>query len=240
MAVCWETRASGGTSAEFDTPQGVDALLEVTNRPVRTISREVGDRSLLTPQRLHAELLVTSAARLEAYLQGSLRDGTRSVAHGTHRFGQAQIGWLETLKIALDVLGHRSWIYREGRERRFWILETSAKFLTIDFDASTLIGTNAGLDYTRGYFDADGGLPRRTESRFYVQFCQKDRRSLETVTKILEVEGIICGRIHNPSAKVDPNYWRFFVRASSWQRFLALVGSWHPIKRVQVQARMKI
>ena len=220
--------------------QVADDLMEVKNRSVRKISREVGDAGLLTPQRLHAELLVTSAARLEAYLQGSLRDGTRSVAHGTHRFGQAEIGWLETLKIALGVLGHRGWIYREGRERQFWILETSAKFLSVDFDASTLIGTDVGLDYARGYFDADGGMPRRTDSRFYVQCCQKDRKSLETVTKILEWEGIICGRIHNPSVKVDPDYWRFFVRASSWQRFLALVGSWHPVKRAQVQARVKI
>ena len=214
--------------------------LEVTNRSVRKISREVGDASLLTPQRLHAELLVTSPARLEAYLQGALRDGTRSAAHGTHRFGQAQIEWLNTLKIAFAVLGHRSWIYREGRERQFWILETTAKFLKVDFDASTLIETEPGLDYVRGYFDADGGVPRRTENRFYVQFCQKDRTSLETVTKILERKGITCGRIHNPSSRVDPDYWRFFVRASSWQRFIALVGSWHPIKRALVNARMKI
>ena len=42
-------------------------------------SRETGPVPVaLTPQRLHAELLETDASGLEAYLQGALRDGTRS------------------------------------------------------------------------------------------------------------------------------------------------------------------
>ena len=39
----------------------------------------------LTPQRLHAELLVTSAMRLQSYLQGALKDATKSALHRTHR-----------------------------------------------------------------------------------------------------------------------------------------------------------
>ena len=119
--------------------QVVGDQVEVKNRSVRKISREVGDGSLLTPQRLHAELLVTGSTRLESYLQGALRDATKSDAHKTHRFGQSDRAWLETLQTVLGVLGHRSWIYREGKDREFWVLETSAKFLSIDFDASQLI-----------------------------------------------------------------------------------------------------
>ena len=48
---------------------------------MRTISREVGDASLLTPQRLHAELLVTDPRFLDAYLQGALKDATHSDLH---------------------------------------------------------------------------------------------------------------------------------------------------------------
>ena len=194
----------------------------------------------MTPQRLHAELLVTSAMRLQSYLQGALKDATKSALHRTHRYGQSDRKWLETLQVMLDVLGHRSWIYREGRERNFWVLETSARFLSEAYEATALIGTGEGLDYSRGYFDADGGLPRDPDARLYLQFAQKDRQSLETVKEILRTWEIECGRIHNPSAEVDPDYWRFFVRAASHQRFMKLVGSWHPTKRALIETRMKI
>jgi hypothetical protein len=140
----------------------------------------------------------------------------------------------------LGVLGYRSWIYREGRERNFWVLETSARFLEEAYEATALIGTVEGLDYGRGYFDADGGLPRDPNARLYLQYAQKDRQSLEIVTKILRSWKIECGRIHNPSAEVDPDYWRFFVRTASHKRFMTLVGSWHPTKRALIESRMKI
>lgn len=195
----------------------------------------------MTPQRLHAEPLdPMSAADVKAYLQGALKDATRSALHGTHRYGQSERAWLERIADLLGALGHRSWIYREGRDRNYWIVETSANFLSVSFDPSCLIGTRSGLAYVRGYFDADGGMPTSSQARLYVQFCQKDRASLERVHEILQQEGIESGRIHNPSARVDPNYWRFFVRAKSHQDFLLRVGSWHPRKQAQIRARVKI
>ena len=196
---------------------------------------------LLTPQRLHAEPLdPKSAADVKAYLQGALKDATPSALHGTHRYGQSDRAWLERIADLLSALGHRSWIYREGRDRNYWIVETSAKFLSVSFDPSSLIGTQPGLAYVRGYFDADGGMPASSQARLYVQFCQKDRPSLEKVHEILQYEGIENGRIHNPSVRVDPDYWRFFVRAKSHQDFLLRVGSWHPRKQAQIRARVKI
>jgi len=96
------------------------------------------------------------------------------------------------------------------------------------------------MDYARGYFDAEGGMPRRSEARLYLQLTQKDRHNLEAVHRILENRGIQCGRIHNPSHRVDPNYWRFYVKATSHKSFMALVGSWHPSQRQQIEDRMKI
>jgi hypothetical protein len=61
------------TVLPITTTQVAGDLMEVTNRSVRKISREVGDEGLLTPQRLHAELLVTGSTRLESYLQGAAR-----------------------------------------------------------------------------------------------------------------------------------------------------------------------
>lgn len=178
------------------------------------------------------------AEALAAYCQGALRDGTFSARQRTHRIGQADVGWLQLLQTVLQRLGHRSWIYREGYNRRLWVLETTAPFLSRSFDAWRLVGKPEGLHYVRGYFDADGGMPRDPRARIYFQLVQKDRRSLEAVVAILEAAGIGCGRIHNPSRAVDPDYWRVFVKAACHRRFMVLVGSWHPVKRRQVAGRM--
>jgi hypothetical protein len=120
------------------------------------------------------------------------------------------------------------------------VLETTARFLDLDFDPTPLIGTQNGLLYVRGYFDADGGMPRNADARMYVQLCQKNKPSLEKVTAILRSWNIECGRVHNPSVRVDPDYWRVFVRADSLESFMRFVGSWHPVKRQQINIRMKI
>ena len=192
----------------------------------------------LTPQRLHAELLATGAKGLEAYLQGALRDGTRSALHSTHRFGQSDPRWLDLLAECLELLGARNWSYREGSARNYWVLETTAPFLDIDFDARPLVGTPEGIAYVRGYFDAEGGMPRARNARLYLQFTQKSYPSSEVLAEILESWDIECGRIHNPSTAVDPNDWRFYVRARSQERFMTLVSSWHPRKRRQIATRM--
>jgi hypothetical protein len=51
--------------------------------------------------------------------------------------------------------------------------------------------------------------------------------------------GISCGRLHNPSARIDPGYWRFYVLARSHQEFLSRIGSWHPRKRLFLSPRTK-
>ncbi len=197
-------------------------------------------RDLLTPQRLHAELLDTGANGLEAYLQGALRDGTRSTLHNTHRFCQSDPRWIALLRDALELLGHRAWVYREGRNRNLWVVETTAAFLSLAFEGSSLAGQASGLDYVRGYFDAEGGMPISSTARLYLQFTQKDRANLEGVVVILESWDIRCGRLHNPSFRVDPEYWRFYVSSRSHERFFRLVRSWHPRKRQQIETRMKI
>jgi intein/homing endonuclease len=120
------------------------------------------------------------------------------------------------------------------------VIETTASFLDIDFDASPLVGADAGLAYVRGFFDAEGGMPHDSSARLYFQLCQKNYQRLDTVKAILSSWGILSGRIHNPSWRADPNYWRLYVASQSHQRFMWLVGSWHPSKRQLIQTRMKI
>jgi hypothetical protein len=69
-------------------------------------SRGIFPEMSLTPQRLHAELLAANAKGLEAYLQGALRDGTRSARHRTHRIGQSDPGgstFYDLLSVSSDM-----------------------------------------------------------------------------------------------------------------------------------------
>lgn len=166
------------------------------------------------------EVNATDQASLEAYLAGASRDGTLSRIHNTFRFCQANLCWLSTLQLMVSRLGARSWIYREGKDRTLWVLETShlpQPPILADLDAVRA--------FVPGYFDAEGGVPRRAEARFYVQFVQKDRADLEDVAFFLRRLGIGCGRIHNPSVAIDPDYWRFYVATASHQEFALQVGS---------------
>jgi hypothetical protein len=211
---------------------------------LRTISREVLSRSTslsdgMTPQRLHANAFGPVTDReCQAYLQGALHDGTWSIIHHTHRFTQRGTEWLQRLGSLLTQLGHKSWLYQEGKDREVYALETSAAFLDIDYDPDRLLSDEERIAYVRGYFDAEGGVPQSATARFYVQFTQKDRVELDKVKTILENLGIACGKLHVPSVRVDPDYWRFFVRARSYRTFAILIGSWHPRKETILQRMM--
>lgn len=192
----------------------------------------------LTAQRLHAELLEADARETRAYLLGAQRDGTYNRIHGTLRISQADIRWLHVLRKLFLKLGSGSWIYREGK-RRVWVIETGCRLADGAFETD-----REKAAFVRGYFDAEGGIPRAIEARFYVQLVQKDRSDLEEVRRYLENLGIRCGRIHNPSVRVDPDYWRFYVRTCSHETFAHRVSSWHPRKRLlldqRFETRMKI
>src|ERR1700733_5755202 len=74
----------------------------------------------------------------EAYLLGALHDGTYNVGRKTHRFSQANLEWLQLLQEKLAQLGLRSWIYKEGKHRTVYVLETTARFLSTEFNPSNL------------------------------------------------------------------------------------------------------
>ena len=178
--------------------------------------------------------------QMEAYLLGALHDGTFNIRRKTHRFSQTDIDWLLLLQECLKLLGHKSWIYREGKSRAMYVLETSAKFLSIDFDPCYL-NTKAGrIAYIRGFFDAEGGLPKSPQARFYIQLVQKNKSKLEWIRSSLIGMGINCGVIHTPSKRIDPEYFRFFIATRSHQDFAKVIGSWHPRKHFIFESRVKI
>lgn len=203
---------------------------------MRTIPREVP--SVKEPRRDYTPAPTSSEVR--AYLQGALHDSTYNTGHRSIRFTQSSYEWLVFIQQLLQQVGNKSWIYREGRKRTVYALETTARWLEYGFDPRTLTAKKDRQAYLRGYFDAEGGFPKLQSVRTYIQLSQKSYVSLERLKKVAESVGIECGKIHNPSQRVDPTYYRFYVRAGSQQTFIREIGSWHPVKRLTMMTRMKI
>lgn len=159
-----------------------------------------------------------------AYLLGVLHDSTERKT--TYRISQKSEKFVRLIAQGIKNLGRKSWVYREGKTRDVYVVEFS-KSLLKGFRITT---RQDKVDYIRGYFDAEGGITKSTKVRYYIYFCQKDKKDLEQVKSYLEELSISCGAIHNPSKKVDPHYWRFYVLANSWKDFANKIGSLHPEK----------
>lgn len=205
---------------------------------MRTIPREVyrssdRDDPVETTRRL---LSGTTQSQLELYLIGALHDATFNRFHQTFRFSQSSEQWLKLLKAILKSLGHNGWIYREGMKRSVWVLETAIK-LNPRRKPNNI---KEKIFYIRGYFDAEGGMPRNNRHWLYFQFSQKNLEDLTEVRNYLEEVGVSCGKIHNPSKRVDKEYWRFFISRASHKMFMNKINSWHPRKKRQMKLRMKI
>ena len=205
---------------------------------MRTISREVINDPSETTRRLRRKNILAKITI--AYLQGILGGATYSKIHKTYRISQSNRDWLELIKNLLWDVGDKSWIYKEGKNRNVYVLETTSKKLSIDFDPINLRSDDEKIAYIRGYFDAEGGTSRDEKVRFYLQFAEKNKTRLEKVRNLLGQLGIEGGRIHCPSSNKDPNYWRFYVRVKSYNRFISKIGSWHPRKQKIFLNRKKI
>ncbi len=176
---------------------------------------------------------------IKAYLLGALHDGTFS-SNERFRISQKGTRWLKVLQKLFGKLGYNSWIYKEGVRRKVYVLETLADFLNFGFNPLKLSNDEERICYIRGFFDAEGGIPRNRTARFYIQLTQNDKGKLEKLKKLLNDLGIATGKIHNPSKKVDPDYWRMYVLADSQKKFIQEINSWHPRKIRTLRKRMKI
>lgn len=164
---------------------------------------------------------------VQAYLFGAMHDGT--VRRSDHRFRIAQkgTGWLKTIQRLVGSVGYKSWIYQEGKTRDVYVLESVAPIFRESFDPYRLRTSEEKKAYIRGFFDAEEGIPRSLASKRYVQLAQKDRRKIMLLKEMLAELGIATGKIHNPSKRVDPHYWRLFVSRRSIPDFVSQIGSWH-------------
>ncbi len=142
------------------------------------------------------------------------------------RISQKEESYVLFLRNLIVSMGARAWTYREGHDRNVFVVEFSRSFL----DRARLVTRDDRIDYVRGYFDAEGGVPSRPQAEPYLYFAQKDKEDLLHLRGILVSLRIRCGRMHNPSIGADPDYWRFYVRRQSHRAFCELIGSWHPRK----------
>ena len=181
-----------------------------------------------------------SEGEIKAYFLGALHDGTFS-SNKRFRISQKGTDWLIDLKRLLKLVGYNSWIYKEGKERDdIYVLETLADFLDFKFNPLDFRTKEEKICYVRGFFDAEGGVPKNSKERFYIQLVQKDKGKLEKLKKILSDLEIETGKIHNPSRKVDPDYWRMYILVNSQKVFVEEIGSWHPRKIHTIRERMMI
>ncbi|MBU4480104.1 hypothetical protein KKG48_01500 [Patescibacteria group bacterium] len=180
-----------------------------------------------------------SRKEIQAYLQGALHDASLN-KRKRYRFTQKGNEWLLVIKNLFVLLNCNAWIYREGKTRDVYALETLADFLDFGFDPLSLKTNREKSAYIRGFFDAEGGIPNKNLNKFYIQLVQKDKLKIKKLKKILDELGISTGKIHNPSVRVDPNYWRVFVSAKSHLLFAKKIWSWHPRKQKIFRRRMEI
>lgn len=143
----------------------------------------------------------------------------------TYRISQKNRELVEKLSSKIENLGFKSWIYEEG-DRGVHVVEFSKKILQ-DFEIDS---KSEKRDYIRGYFDAEGSIPKSPEVRFYIYFAQKDKKDLQEVQNFLEELRIDTGKLHRPSKESKPDYWRFYISSESHTDFARKIGSWHPVK----------
>ncbi len=173
-----------------------------------------------------------------AYVHGAMHDGSLNKRNRV-RIVQRYNEWLEMIHDLLQTIGIHSWVYREGKVRNLYVLETVSPELDFKFNPLRLRTKQEQVMYLRGFFDAEGGVPRNGK-RFYIQLAQKDYAKMSALKEMLGELSIESGKIHNPSKRVDPDYWRIFVLAKHHHAFAARIGSWHPVKSKILEERMKI
>ncbi len=169
----------------------------------------------------------------KAYLLGLLHDATER--EGTFRIAQKSKLFLQLvakgIRTGFEV---GAWIYKEGKTRDVFVLEFSKSLL-----GSCIIRTEQEkVDYTRGFFDADGGIAKSSDVRFYLYFAQKNLSEIKRLRDYLLSVEISCGVIHNPSKKVDPDYWRFYISTKSHRDFARKIGSFHPGKWIHLREKI--
>ncbi len=186
-----------------------------------------------------------------AYLLGALRDATADVRKGKNyeiKIAQKESSWLRFLqnifKKNFGILGNITQhvngteILRiNGKDTVNTILKISEMKIPQElWNTPSIIKRQPlelQLQYLRGFFDAEGGLPKSPLSarQKYLSFSQKNRESIEFLRSILIQKKFcptnitFCGHV-----------WEFRItRKKDLVRFCDEIGSWHNEKKERLK-----
>ena len=181
------------------------------------------------------------------YLLGAMRDATVDFRKGKNyevKISQKTKQWLQLIQSIFN-----KEFGKEGRITRhmkgYWILRINDKQLVtkiIEISGIKIPQENWGTpedirncsdketitSYIRGFFDAEGGLPRKIDidSQKYIIFSQKNKESLEFIRKKLQ------------EIKIEPTnltrcggVWEFRItKKKCIIEFIEVIGSFHQDK----------
>ena len=139
---------------------------------------------------------------------------------------------------AFSIIGVNKYIAVPGAALIIWFILYKGSFKTTQkifliFSAFYIVyivnGFMVGPDFGQAFQDMVTPT-LQWNAAYMLTLVALIKKDLKQVKDWLEQLGIKCGSIHNPSKKVDPNYWRFFIGVKSYERFARIIGSWHPVK----------
>ena len=89
------------------------------------------------------------------------------------------------------------------------------------------------IHYLRGFFDAEGGLPKnpKTAKQKYLSFSQKNKESIEFLRNVL-----IKKNYRPTNITFCGNVWEFrLTRKMDMLNFCKNIGSWHADKKLRMK-----
>ncbi len=182
-----------------------------------------------------------------AYLLGAFRDATIDIREGKNyeiKIAQKNKKWLYLIQKLLGAeFGKEGNILRHTEN--YWILRLSDKRIVKellrlsemkvpqeDWNTPKKIRSSNKreilVNYIQGFFDAEGGLPKKFEKGFqkYIIFSQKNKESLEFIHGYLKK-----WKIYPTNLTQCGGVWEFRVtRKQSILNFIGVIGSSHPEK----------
>lgn len=186
-----------------------------------------------------------------AYLLGALRDATMDIRKGKNyeiKIAQKESDWLRLLQklfeksfeISGNITKHINGteILRiNGKNAVEVILKISEMKVPQDSWETPKVIREQSLEiqinYLRGFFDAEGGLPKNPETakQKYLAFSQKNRESIEFLREIL-----IKKNFNPTNITFCGNVWEFrLTRKKDIVNFCKTIGSWHSEKRKRLE-----
>ena len=177
-----------------------------------------------------------------SYLLGALRDASTDIRPGKNyevKIAQKDVKWLIYLqKLFKELFGEGGNLSRHGDYTILRITKKAAVLRIVEvseievpqdtWDTPTLLlqaAEEAKVSYVRGFWDAEGGLPKTTRQT-YISFDQKNRSALEFVRNILITKGF-----HPTNITLTGKCLQFrLTRKKELARYFHEIGTFHPEK----------